>query len=174
MAQLTNTGAGPLVTTRKQVEVEESLQTLERYLDGLFRIPGVGWRIGLDGLLGLIPGAGDWITAATSVYILMAAARYRVPKITILRMALNIAIDFLLGALPFVGDILDFFWKSNRKNLRLLVERAEIGPGEERRGSFGDWLFVGGIIILLLGLLLASVTVSAYLLYWVFQKTPLL
>ena len=174
MPQLTTPQPTRLVTARKQAEVEENLQQLSRYLDGLFEIPVVGWRFGLDALVGLIPGAGDWATAAVSLYILTAAVRYRVPKITMLRMTLNIAIDFLLGAIPFIGDILDVFWKSNRKNLRLLVERAEIGADEERGGNLGDWLFVGAIIVLLLALLLASLAVSAYLLYWVFKSTTLL
>jgi hypothetical protein len=173
MASLITERPSRLVTAQKRVEVEESLQQLSRYLDGLFHIPLVGWRFGLDALVGLVPGAGDWLTAVVSLYILTAAVRYRVPKITILRMALNIVIDFALGALPFVGDALDFFWKSNRKNLRLLVERAELGADEERGGSLSDWLFVGVIIVGLFFALLASLGISGYILYWVFRTTPL-
>jgi hypothetical protein len=163
-----------LVTAQKQAEVEESLQQLSRYLDGLFQIPVVGWRFGLDVVVGLIPGAGDWMTAVVSLYILTAAVRYRVPKITILRMAFNIVIDFLLGAIPFIGDILDAFWRANRKNLRLLVERATLGADEERGGTTGDWLFVGALIAGLFALLLGSLAASAYILYWIFRTTPLL
>ncbi len=162
-----------LVTVKHQAEVEESLQQLSRYLDGLFQIPVVGWRFGLDFLVGLIPGVGDWMTAVVSFYILTAAVRYRVPKVTMLRMALNIIIDYLLGVIPFVGDVLDALWKSNKKNMRLLVERAQVGADEERRGNIGDWLFIGAIMVILLGALVGSLAVSAYLVYYVFKHTPL-
>lgn len=162
-----------LVTLKNRVEVEESLQQLSKYLDGLFKIPVVGWRFGLDVLIGFVPGVGDWATAVVSFYLLTAAVRYKVPKITILRMAFNIVIDFLLGAVPFIGDILDALWKSNKKNLQLLTERAQVQPGEAKRGNFSDWLFVGVIMAVLLGVLLASLTVAGYLLYYVFKTTPL-
>jgi len=84
-------------TRRDPVEVEKSLDQLSFLMDGLFRIPGVGWRFGLDAMIGLVPGIGDTATTVVSIYILTAAVRYRVPKITLLRMGLNIGIDYLLG-----------------------------------------------------------------------------
>src|SRR3989440_2988779 len=95
----------------RQVEIEESLDQISRWMDGLFRIPGVGWRFGLDAIVGLIPGIGDTATTLVSFYILAAAVRYRVPKITLLRMGLNIGIDYLFGSVPVIGDIFDAFWK---------------------------------------------------------------
>ena len=80
-----------------QVEIEEGLENLSHYLDGLFRIPGTGWRFGLDSLIGLIPNVGDTITSFASFYILLAGVRYGVPKITLLRMAFNIGLDYLVG-----------------------------------------------------------------------------
>ncbi|MCB1025562.1 MAG: DUF4112 domain-containing protein, partial [Acidobacteria bacterium] len=94
--------------SRKQIEIEESLETLARYLDGLFHIPGVGWKFGLDSLLGLIPNVGDISTALVSFYILVAGVRYGVPKITLLRMAFNIGLDYVVGVIPFIGDAFDF------------------------------------------------------------------
>ena len=155
---------------RRQVEIEESLETLSRYLDGLFRIPGLGWRFGLDSLIGLIPGAGDTATTLVSFYILAAAVRYRVPKITILRMALNIAIDYLVGAIPFVGDLFDFVWKSNKKNMDLLRERATVSAADAKSGRTSDWLFVGGIMIGLLFILFSSIYVSYLILNTIFQQ----
>src|SRR3712207_9278015 len=82
--------------THSRAEVEESLEQLSRWMDGLFRIPGTGWRFGLDALVGLVPGVGDIATTAVSFYILASGVRYRVPKVTLLRMGLNIAVDYLL------------------------------------------------------------------------------
>ena len=134
-------------------------------MDDLFRVPVLGWRFGLDALIGLVPGLGDTSTALVSFYILAAAVRYRVPKITLLRMGLNIGIDYVVGALPVVGDFADAWWKSNRKNLELLQKRATVSAEEARSGKMSDWLFVGGIIVGLAALAIASAFVSLYLLY---------
>lgn len=134
-------------------------------MDDLFRVPVLGWRFGLDALIGLVPGLGDTSTALVSFYILAAAVRYRVPKITMLRMGLNIGIDYVFGSLPLVGDFADAWWKSNRKNLELLQKRATVSAEEARSGRMSDWLFVGGIIVGLAALAIASATISLYLLY---------
>jgi len=134
-------------------------------MDDLFRVPVLGWRFGLDALIGLVPGLGDTSTALVSFYILAAAVRYRVPKITLLRMGLNIGIDYVVGSLPIIGDFADAWWKSNRMNLELLQKRATVSAEEARSGKASDWLFVGGIIVGLAALAIASATVSIYLLY---------
>jgi hypothetical protein len=124
----------------------------------------LGWRFGLDALVGLIPGLGDTSTSLVSFYILAAAVRYRVPKITLLRMGVNIGIDYLVGSLPVVGDLADAWWKSNRMNLDLLRKRATVPAAEARSGRASDWLFVGAIILGLIVLALGSAVVSLYLL----------
>jgi hypothetical protein len=133
-------------------------------MDDMFRVPVLGWRFGLDALVGLIPGLGDTSTSLVSFYILAAAVRYRVPKITLLRMGVNIAIDYVVGSLPVVGDLADAWWKSNRMNLDLLRKRATVSAADARSGRTSDWLFVGGIILGLIALAIASATVSIYLL----------
>jgi len=155
-----------------RVEVERSLDQLSRWMDGLFRVPGTGWRFGLDAIVGLIPGLGDFATTAVSLYILTSGVRYRVSKVTLLRMGLNVGVDYLLGAVPLVGDLLDAFWKSNQKNINLLRERASVSAEEARRGRTSDWLFVGLIILVLLGLLFGSIAVGIYLLSLVFRHIP--
>jgi len=132
-------------------------------MDDLIRVPGLGWRFGLDALIGLIPGFGDTATSLVSFYILVNAVRYGVPKITLLRMGLNIAIDYAVGSLPLVGDFVDAWWKSNQRNLDLLRKRATVSAEEARSASAGDWLFVGGIIVGLIGLAVASFFISIYL-----------
>jgi hypothetical protein len=157
--------AGDTIGPRgRSVEVEQNLERLGWLMDDLFRIPVLGWRVGLDALVGLIPGVGDTATTLASLYILTSAVRYRVPKITLLRMGLNLGIDYAVGALPLVGDLFDAWWKSNQKNIDLLRQRAGVSASEAREGKISDWLFVGLIILLLVGLAAGAALVSVFLL----------
>jgi Domain of unknown function (DUF4112) len=149
------------ITTNSRVQ---NLDRLGWLMDDLFRVPVLGSRFGLDALIGLIPGVGDTATTLVSFYILAAAVRYKVPKITLLRMGLNIGLDYVVGSLPLVGDVADAWWKSNRKNVELLKERATVSPDEARAGSLSDWIFVGGIMLVLAGLAIASAAISFYIL----------
>jgi len=158
------------IQTRKQIEVEKSLDDLARYLDGLFRVPGTDWRFGLDALIGLVPNVGDTLTSFASFYILFAGVRYRVPKITLLRMAFNIAIDYIVGSIPFIGDAFDFVWKANQKNMNLIRTRAT-GHGE---GKTSDYLFVIALILLLVVILVGSIIASGLILWWILTSRPLI
>jgi hypothetical protein len=153
-----------LSSAMRAVEVEENLERLSWVLDDLFRVPILGWRVGLDAIVGLIPGVGDTATTLASLYILVSAVRYRVPKVTLLRMGLNLGIDYVLGALPLVGDVFDAWWKSNQKNIELLRRRATVSASEAREGTVSDWLFVGLIILLLVGLAVGAALISVFLL----------
>ena len=140
---------------RQPGQVDKSLERLSWLMDDLFRVPVLGWRFGLDAIIGLIPAFGDTSTSLVSLYLLASAVRYRVPKITLLRMGLNIAIDYAVGSVPVVGDLFDAWWKSNRMNLELLKRRAQVSAAEAKKGRASDWLFVsviiGGLIVLALG-----------------------
>lgn len=149
-----------------QVEIEEGLDNLAHYLDGLFRVPGTGWRFGLDALIGLIPNVGDTLTSFASFYILLAGVRYGVPKITLLRMAFNIGLDYVVGTIPFIGDAFDFIWKSNKQNMDLIRTRAT-GKG---KGTKSDYIFVFGIIGFLILLLVGSILVSLYVIGAIFRE----
>ena len=96
------------------------VRLLSRLLDEQFRIPGTTYRVGLDGLLGLIPGVGDAAGALLSAYIVYEAIRLGAPSTVLLRMIANIGIDTVGGAIPVVGDIFDIAWKANKKNAALL------------------------------------------------------
>jgi len=159
----------PNLEKRRPVEVEESLDNLAYYLDGLFRVPGTGWKFGLDGLIGLVPNVGDTLTSVASFYILVAGVRYGVPKITLLRMAMNIAVDYLLGSVPVIGDAFDFVWKANQMNMDLIRTRAS-GKGT---GKTSDYLFVFALIAALIVLLVGSIFASLFILWWVFTSKPL-
>jgi hypothetical protein len=108
------------------VDVRARLERVRRLVDLLdtaFTIPGTNFRFGLDAIVGLIPGAGDLATSAVALYIVIEAQKLGAPGSAIARMIINIAIDFLVGAIPILGDIFDTFWKANVRNLRIL-ERA--------------------------------------------------
>lgn len=110
------------------------LRHLERIvwlLENSVRIPFTRWRIGLDPILGLVPWLGDAIAAAVSTLLLLAAAQSRVPFVILVRIALNIAADFLIGLVPVVGDVCDIFFRSNRRNIELLRTHID-GAGRPR------------------------------------------
>ena len=154
---------------RSTVEIEQGLENLALYLDGLFRIPGTGWRFGLDAIIGLVPNVGDTLTSFASFYILLAGARYGVPKITLLRMAFNIGLDYVIGSIPFIGDAFDFFWKANQQNMDLIRTRA---TGKDM-ATTSDYIFIFGVIGVLVLILVASIIASAAILYYIFSSMPL-
>ncbi len=138
---------------REQTSVldDQMLNLLASLLDDAFRIPGTNLRFGLDPVIGLIPGVGDFLTSIASFLVVLAAWQRRMPKVTIARMVSNIAIDTIVGAIPVAGDAFDVAWKSNRKNLALLQREQTIEAGTQ---SWRDWLFLLGVVVLL-GILIA-------------------
>jgi hypothetical protein len=96
------------------------VRLLGKLLDNSITVPGTGWKIGLDPIIGLIPGVGDLIGAVLSGYIILEAARAEVPAFTLARMLANVGIDTLVGAVPALGDVFDAAWKANTKNVALL------------------------------------------------------
>lgn len=107
------------------------LRSIARLLDARFGIPGTGLRFGLDSLLGLVPGLGDAATALVSLYIVAEAHRLGVRPVTLARMVWNVALDLGFGAVPVLGDLFDFIWKSNLRNIALLErDLARCGLGK--------------------------------------------
>jgi uncharacterized protein DUF4112 len=147
----------PAPPSRSQVP---ELERLGQVLDSAFAIPGTPFRIGLDGILGFIPGVGDTMGAALSTYIIFKAARLGVPKRVLLRMAGNVALDTVVGVIPMVGDIFDIAWKANVRNLALLRTHLAAPECTERSSrQIMMWLLVllalaivGLGILLILGL----------------------
>jgi len=119
-----------------------ALRSLQRLLDDVFRVPGTSIRFGWDPVIGLVPWLGDVLTAIFSCAIILQAHHVRVPRVVQMRMVLNVAIDVLVGVVPFVGDVADVFWKSNAKNFALLERHAAAA----QPATTSDWLFVIGII----------------------------
>ncbi|HSQ25105.1 MAG TPA: DUF4112 domain-containing protein [Pyrinomonadaceae bacterium] len=142
------------------IQIERELEVLSQVMDNQFRIPLLDWRFGLNAIIDLIPEFGDVATTIVALYILVSAVRYRVPKITLLRMGLNIGIYFLVGAIPFAGYLFAVWWKPNIRNLNLLRRRATVSAEEAKRGRAADWWFVALIVGTLVALLLGSVVLT--------------
>jgi hypothetical protein len=138
----------------------ETLRRLRWFLDEAFRVPGTSIRVGWDPIIGLVPWAGDLLSAFMSCAIVFHAHQRRLPRIVQLRMLMNVAIDLLVGAVPIVGDAADAFWKSNSMNMALLERHAD----EIRPASAGDWLFVAGVITAILAVALVPLVVVYWLL----------
>ncbi len=139
------------------------LRHLAELLDNAFVVPGTSYRVGLDPLIGLIPGIGDLISPLFAIGMFAQARELGVPKVIQARMLINVAIDTLVGAVPILGDLFDFAWKANAMNLELLERHAR----EEHAGSPGDYAFVvlmvalvvvlGALPVVFLGWLLSAI-----------------
>jgi hypothetical protein len=112
--------ASRFVRPRSRAERIARLDALASLLDSALVLPGVNVRFGLDAIVGLIPGIGDVITAALSLFIVREAHQLGAPSHVIVRMLANIALDGVVGSVPLVGDAFDVLWRSNRRNVRLL------------------------------------------------------
>jgi uncharacterized protein DUF4112 len=149
------------------VQIERELEVLTQIMDNQFRIPVLGWRFGLNAIIDLIPEFGDIITTIVALYILVSAVRYRVPKITLLRMGITIAIYFIAGLVPFFGYLFDVWWKPNVRNLKLLRERATVSGEEARRGRTSDWVFVAVIVGVVATLFVGSIVLTVSIWWYI-------
>ncbi|HEY9853674.1 MAG TPA: DUF4112 domain-containing protein [Leptolyngbyaceae cyanobacterium] len=131
----------------------QRLRNLSNLLDNAIPIPGTDYRIGIDPILGLIPGGGDTIAAVLSAYIVIEAARLGLPRESLIRMVFNLIVDTALGSLPFLGDIFDATWKANIKNLALIESHLAL-PQKSKKV---DRVF---LIFLIIALMLIVMTVT--------------
>ena len=139
---------------------EEKLLRLKRLshnLDEAFTIPGTERKIGIDPIIGLIPGVGDLIGGALSIYIMHAGIRMGMPRSVIIRMFGNIALEFIIGCIPIIGDLFDAMWKSNQRNVKLIEDSI---ISEEKNTIFGYFLIGVLIKTLVTAILLAIIAVS--------------
>ena len=127
---------------------------LAKILDTTVRIPGTGIYVGLDPLLGLIPGFGDMLANLIGTVILILAARLQVPRIVVARMSLNLMINGTIGTIPILGDLFSVWFRSHARNAVLLREAAT----KPNRSNQGDWIYVAGIIGGTVVLLLVAIT----------------
>ena len=125
-------------------------------MDEVVRVPGTQFRFGLDPLIGLIPGIGDTSSALVSAFALVQAVRLGVPKVLLMRMALNILVNEVIGVVPVAGDAFSFWFKSNARNYEI-IKTHRLGPSVARRS---DWLFVIGVLVVLVGVVVVGIALS--------------
>ncbi|MEQ1542971.1 MAG: DUF4112 domain-containing protein [Novosphingobium sp.] len=105
--------------------VRQRVEALERLLEGLIEVPLLGRKVGLDALVGLVPGIGDAVTAAMGLYLVWEARNLDMPRWQVWRMLGNVGIDALVGAVPVAGDLFDFLYRSNTKNLKIIRKHLD-------------------------------------------------
>lgn len=149
----------------KRPEEDRSLARitlLSKLMDSAVEIPGLKTRIGLDAVLGLIPGVGDMASSFVSFYVLQVANRRGASRLTLLHMTFNILCDWIIGSVPLAGDVFDIFWKSNQRNVKLLLQDEGAAVGVHRSKT-GDKVFIAGLIVTLLAVLAGSLFVTLFL-----------
>lgn len=142
------------LAVRPRASATADIELLAWLLDNSIPILGTGRRIGLDALVGLIPGAGDLVSAGLGLLVVARAMQRGLPTVVLARMLANVALDFAIGAIPIAGDLFDFAYKSNARNVGLLRRYAET----PNTSTTGQWLFFGG--------LLAVVGLAAFAFVW--------
>ncbi len=147
----------PSSTSINKKSISQIAQALGQLLDASLTIPGTKIKVGLDPLIGLIPGIGDLISNGIGSSLLFLATKAGVPRIVILRMSMNIVINMVVGAIPIVGDLFSIWFKSNLQNAQILHKHSQTTAPVT---TVVDWLYVGSIIlgmILILSLVLSFI-----------------
>ncbi|MBW4580823.1 MAG: DUF4112 domain-containing protein [Tildeniella nuda ZEHNDER 1965/U140] len=140
----------------------QRIRLVTHLLENAIAIPGTRIRFGLDPILGLLPGAGDFLGAAVSAYIVIEAARFGLPRETLVQMVTNLVLDSVGGSLPVLGDVFDATWKANSRNLALL--EAHVATPLPTKAA--DRRFVILIVLALIVLLIGIAAVATLLITW--------
>jgi len=140
---------GDLGRTDRVLAAERRIGAVAHLLDDIVRVPGTGVRIGLDPIIGLVPFLGDLTNGLISAWIVIEAARFRLPGVVLAQMIMYATVDFLIGLIPILGDVFDFGFKANTRNLELFHRHA-VDPGASTASS---WALVGGVVLAFVGLL---------------------
>ena len=125
----------------KRLGTLNRIRKLSRLMDTSIRIPLTGFRIGIDPIIGLVPGAGDLISTAFSAYIIFLATRFGIPRQDLAKMIFNVGLEAVVGTVPLVGDLFDAFYKSNIRNLAILEQHLTVVEPELKEVS--DELYSG-------------------------------
>lgn len=134
----------------------EVLRRLAALLDESIRVPFTRWRLGLDGLLGLVPGLGDAVGALMSLAVVLAAVRHRVPPGKLAAMVGRILLDLGVGAVPVLGDVADFLFKQNLRNLDVVLAHRDASRPPRTLAQLG-----GGAVVALAGMAAAVLAAAA-------------
>lgn len=144
-------GSRDLTASRAPNEALRRVQLVATVLDDAIRVPGTDFHIGIDPIIGLMPGVGDLLGGVASLYIILEAARAGAPASVLARMAGNVGIDTLVGSIPVLGDAFDFGWKSNTRNARLLARHLEEPTGTRRASTALVLAVLAGLAAVVVG-----------------------
>ncbi len=144
----------------------ENLRGIARLFDQAFRVPGTSWRFGVDALLGFVPGLGDIAGGIVAVYALRVARQLGAPASIQLRMLGNIAIDAIVGSVPFFGDLFDFAFKAQTRNLALLEQWRKIPARTARRSRLAVIFMPVAIFVVFAALTAVGVFLLVQLYQW--------
>lgn len=137
-------------------------------LDESIPVPGTSWRVGLDPLVGLVPGLGDWVSWGVGLHLLWGAGRMGAGPGVLLRMAGNLVVDAVTGVVPVLGDLFDLAWKANTRNLRLLEAHAADATRTERTSRWIVGSILGGSVAALVAGAWGAIWVLRTVLQWIF------
>ena len=150
--------------TERVLAAERRIAAVAHLLDDIVRVPGTSVRLGLDPIIGLVPFLGDLTSGIVSAWIVIEAARFRMPGVVLAQMIMYATVDFLIGLIPLLGDVFDFGFKANTRNLALF-HRYAVDPGASTASS---WALVGGVALAFAGLLWLGIVLVGQLLSAVF------
>ena len=145
-----------------------ALRKFADLMDRAFQVPGTSMRFGIDAVIGLIPGIGDVVGGVMSTWIIAGALRHRVPARIIARMVLNVVVDLTFGAVPVAGDVFDFLFEENVKNMRLLEKYRDRRRPPRSTGEIA--LVLGLIVAFLVIFALALVAGVIALIIWLISQ----
>ncbi len=143
------------------------LRRLSHLLDNAIPIPGTSYRIGIDPLIGLLPGGGDFVGSILSAYIVVEAARMGVPRKILVQMVSNIVLDTVSGTVPVLGDLVDVAFKANSKNVAILEEHLNVP--RQQLGRKVDWLFLAMLLVGLFLFVILMAAISVMLIGWIWR-----
>jgi hypothetical protein len=160
--------ATPRIIETPQTSANPALRQIEslaKLMDSQFKVPGTNMRFGLDGIIGLIPGAGDMSTFAVSSYMLWIMANNGASGYVMARMVLNVLIDAIVGMIPLLGDLFDFAFKANMRNMRLMQQHYKEG---RHRGS--AWKVILPVILVLFAIIIFIIWLGYKLISWLWES----
>jgi len=145
---------------------DDNLDLLAYILDDWFRIPGTQVRLGIDGLIGIIPGIGDVLAGILSCLLILGAWVRGVPYVTLFRMVINVGIGVIVGAIPFAGDLFDIAWRPNHRNFALMARHLR----EPHRHTWKDYAFLALLGVMVLIILATPIVVLVLLILWLIHR----
>ena len=154
----------PQTNSLPKSEKINRLRRLSHLLDNAIPIPGTKYRIGIDPILGLLPGSGDTVAGALGAYIVVEAARMGLPRKVVGQMVGNIVFDSVIGTVPVLGDLFDVGWKANVKNIALLEKHLHL-----TLDNCHDRFFLIGLIFLLTVIVIGFATFTVLVIRWLWN-----